>query len=585
MSEAWSQWEGQVIDGRFELKQCLAASGQRAVYLTQICSRDRSGPEPIPLAIKLIAADPAHAARQLSRWRLAQILSHPNLLRVFDAGRCRLGSDELIFGVLEYADENLAQIIPQRPLTVEEARQMLEPTLEALAYLHEQGLVHGALKPANVMAMVDAIKLASDWISPAEETVSDPRILGPYDAPETASGNRSPASDVWSLGMVLSEALTQRLPSWNGRHADSNGDPRLPADLPAPFAEIVRGCLRRDVSRRPTVAEIGTLLYGDAPRPAPAPVIVVAQSAAVSIASPVSHTAVAIAALPAVQEPATRTPEAPAPTKPTASEVTPAVRKPIVSEALPAPQKLAVGSTIAPSPVVAPLPVVMAKDTASKSFLASFPRRITFPGRAGLADWISWMAPLIRRFALPLGVALAALVTLYAALGLMHREPSPAGVPSPKTEQHAAPAVRPRPASLRSGVKPSPRVSPNGGGRAGVAEDIRSNAVSAPTAAPDAADSARDSAVVQQVLPHASQSALATITGTIRISVRVKVDSAGNVSDASLISSGPSQYFARLSLQAAQDWKFDPSRAGGRPFLLRFEFRSSGSRAFATRSN
>jgi len=74
-----------------------------------------------------------------------------------------------------------------------------------------------------------------------------------------------------------------------------------------------------------------------------------------------------------------------------------------------------------------------------------------------------------------------------------------------------------------------------------------------------------------------------TIQGTVRVNVKVKIDSAGNTAGVELATRGPSAYFARLSQQAAQQWKFDAAQAG-RSFLLHFEFRHSGITAYATRA-
>src|SRR5260370_16875970 len=83
-----------------------------------------------------------------------------------------------------------------------------------------------------------------------------------------AGGVRSPAADVWSLGMTLAEVLTQRLPSWNVK---DQADLAVPENLPAPFLEIARGCLRRDPQRRLTIADIaarlGLPLHAASPQP------------------------------------------------------------------------------------------------------------------------------------------------------------------------------------------------------------------------------------------------------------------------------------------------------------------------------
>ena len=251
MSEAWKQWEGQVVAGHFPLRQYLGGSDHSAVFETQHGEREQD-----KTAIKLIHADPANAELQLSRWKNAAQLFHPHLLRLFEMGRCKLDNVALLYLVMEYADENLSQILLQRPLTPEETRDAFEPVLDALACIHRQGFVHAHLKPANIMASSDKIKLSIDGFLRLNETL---RVRKPsaYDPPEVASGKLSPASDVWSLGMSLVETLTQRVPVWERM---GHGDPILPKSLPAPFLDIARNCLHRDPQLRCTVAEISARL-------------------------------------------------------------------------------------------------------------------------------------------------------------------------------------------------------------------------------------------------------------------------------------------------------------------------------------
>ena len=159
----WQQWEGRVINERFPLHRYLGGSEQSVVYLTEI---DGS-----KAAIKLILADAAQAQIQVSRWELASKLSHPHLARILHTGRWRADDErDMHFAVMEYADENLAEILPSRRLTPAEAREMLIPTLDALNYLHERGMVHGNIKPANIMAVGDELKLSSDGIRPMGES-------------------------------------------------------------------------------------------------------------------------------------------------------------------------------------------------------------------------------------------------------------------------------------------------------------------------------------------------------------------------------------------------------------------------------
>ena len=252
MTEAWKQWEGQVVNGEFHLRQYLGGSDHSAVFLTE-----RGKREPEKAAIKLIPADPESAELQLSRWKQAAQLSHPHLIRLFELGRCHLGNHALLYVVMEYAEEDLAQILPQRPLTPAETRDMLTPTLDALAFLHGKGFVHGRLKPANILAVADQVKLASDGLCRRDESNGGLRKPGGYTPPGAMPGAVTPAGDVWSLGMTLVEVLTQRLPVWTGAE---QGEPSLPDTIPAPFLEIARHCLLRDPQRRWTVAGIAALL-------------------------------------------------------------------------------------------------------------------------------------------------------------------------------------------------------------------------------------------------------------------------------------------------------------------------------------
>ena len=256
MIEAWKQWEGQVADGKFHLRQYLGGTERGPVFLTEYGEQKA--------AIKLIAADAQNAEAQLARWALATNLMHPHLLHVFQTGRCQIGGARMVYAVMECADEDLSQIIPQRALSPAEARQMLGPVLEALAFLHGKGLVHGHVKPSNILAVGEELKVSSDGIGPARETRGERGKSSVYDAPETGTRGGSAAGDVWSLGVTLVEVLTQQLPTWEWK---GQQEPELPRAIPAPFVDIARQCLDRDPQRRCTLAVIGARLDPDAPPP------------------------------------------------------------------------------------------------------------------------------------------------------------------------------------------------------------------------------------------------------------------------------------------------------------------------------
>jgi len=260
MPEAWKQWEGQVVNEEFSLIRYLGGSEHSAVFLTKRADREAQD-----VAIKLILANNEDPELQLSWWELAAKLSHPNLLRLFQRGRCQLGGSELLYVVTEYAEESLAQIIPYRPLTQEEAGDTLRPLLDALAYIHSKRFVHGHIKPTNILAVGDQIKLSSDGLCGAGESS---RVLGKpsiYVAPEIADGGAMlPASDVWSLGMTMVQALTQSPPVWNEAE---QAEPVLPENLPQPFFDIASHCLRRNPENRWTVPEIATRLQQPSSEP------------------------------------------------------------------------------------------------------------------------------------------------------------------------------------------------------------------------------------------------------------------------------------------------------------------------------
>jgi TonB family protein len=246
MTEVWAKWEGQVINGVFPLRRFLSASDHSAVFLTEYKAQNLHN-----AALKLVPAIPALAQAQLSHWTTATTLAHPHLLRLFEAGRCQLGGLQYLFVVMEYAEQNLSQILPQRALTPDEVREMLLPTLSALAFLHGKHLVHGRLKPSNILAVNDQLKLASDTVRPAGESTANIAKCSVYDPPEDP--NISAAGDIWSLGITVVEVLTQHLPSWPDGQFETASFPDV---LPPTFVAIVRQCLNRDPAGRPTVADV-----------------------------------------------------------------------------------------------------------------------------------------------------------------------------------------------------------------------------------------------------------------------------------------------------------------------------------------
>src|ERR1700719_4667495 len=147
MTETATELLGQVVGGKFRLGQLVGANEHSAVFLTEY-----DGQEVHKAAIKIIPEDSAEAAGRLARWREAAKLSHPHLIRLLEMGRCELNHTAVLYVVMEYAEENLSEVVARRPLAAAEARAILSSVVNALAYVHAMGFVHCRLKPANIMA-------------------------------------------------------------------------------------------------------------------------------------------------------------------------------------------------------------------------------------------------------------------------------------------------------------------------------------------------------------------------------------------------------------------------------------------------
>jgi TonB family protein len=500
MPQAWKQWTGQVVASEFVLKQFLFGSAQSGVFLTE-----RRGAKAI---IKLVPEDGASSDLRFSRWELAASLSHPRLLRLFERGRCQLGNHKLLYLVTEFTDENLAELLPERALTAEEAGEMVRSLIDVLGWLHDQGLVHGRIRPSNIMAQGDLLKLSSESICPVGGSAIALKPPSMYDAPELAKASLSPASDIWSFGVLLVESFTQKLPALDSKQGR---DPVLPAGLsasaiPARFAEIVRNCLRRDPERRWTIEQVRKNFErssnGVKESPPKATMVVEAKPAAVVASAAPSWRPFAV----------------------------PGVLVAIVA-----------GAVV--------LRQVESKKPADPSdFQPKVSNRLSTAAQVTKTDK-------------PLDSV------------------QPTSPPAPKLEKPAPAAVpKPSPAPETAQQKPTqvPANTPPANKTVKVADQV---ATLAPEPSiPESPASTSHPGVLHEVTPDVPRSARNTITGTVRVRVHVNVDKSGNVTEAKLEDSGPSAYFARISMKAAQDWKFAAGNATDRAWRLHFQFRRNGTR-------
>jgi len=226
------------------------------------------------VAVKLLAAsvgrDDELRRRFARESRLAARLSHPNVVAVFDAGE-DAGRPYI---VMEYVEgETVADVLRRRgALPREEAAGIAGQVAAGLAHAHAQGLVHRDVKPQNLLVSGDGrVKIADFGVARGDDLsklTQAGTVLGTaaYLSPEQAAGSEvGPASDVYSLGVVLYELLTGRTPYRFDSLADLAA-PRKPPPPPPALADVVARCLDTDPSERPSAAELeGELLRSVAP--------------------------------------------------------------------------------------------------------------------------------------------------------------------------------------------------------------------------------------------------------------------------------------------------------------------------------
>jgi protein TonB len=180
----------------------------------------------------------------------------------------------------------------------------------------------------------------------------------------------------------------------------------------------------------------------------------------------------------------------------------------------------------------------------------------------------------------PYFLALAVLIAVAFFL-LTRAKPSsaPREIPSTQT-QPVATSENTLPANSQSGPLPTEtKPKPNAAAPAPVQEEVK--------AGNRKAGAAHDSDVLRRVTPQVSPSARRTIQGTIKVRLKAEVDAAGNVTETKFESAGASEYFSRLAMDAAREWKFAPAQAGesaSREWNLQFAFSRARTEVSAARA-
>jgi hypothetical protein len=275
---------GELIAGRFELVEVVGSGGMASVYRAHDRLLER------PVAVKILHGHYVSDEEALERFqreaRSAAQLSHPNIVTVIDRGE----DDGRPYIVFEYVGgENLKQLVAREgALPVGTAIELGIQIAQALEAAHERGVVHRDVKPQNVLLAEEGrVKVTDFGIARARGTEGltlTGTIMGTSDyiAPEQAKGEASgEAGDIYSLGVVLYELLTGRVPY----EADSPVAAAMRhVHDPVPSVRAVRqdvpprldACVRRALAKEPRdrfasmsdlIAELEACRRGDVPVP------------------------------------------------------------------------------------------------------------------------------------------------------------------------------------------------------------------------------------------------------------------------------------------------------------------------------
>jgi hypothetical protein len=175
MTHLQEHWVGVSLGGNYTIAKGLAGDGSSAFFEASLSSEGR------PVIVKLVPEAVCHGAAPLDLWHRIRQLRHPNLVELLDFGRAEHGGENVCYAVFEAPDDSLASALGRSPLNSQESREVLDAVLDALRYLHAQGLVLAALDPDRIVAVGDRIKLSTDALRHAETSAAcreDVRLLG-----------------------------------------------------------------------------------------------------------------------------------------------------------------------------------------------------------------------------------------------------------------------------------------------------------------------------------------------------------------------------------------------------------------------
>ena len=279
---------GRLIAGRYRLLAKLGHGGMGTVWRAkdetvdrEVAVKEPRVPEHLP------ERERANASERMRREaRAAARLDHPAVVNVHDVAVVD-GRPWIVMELVQ--GRSLGAVLQEEgTLSAREAARVGLEVLGALEAAHAAGILHRDVKPDNVLlGRYDRVVLTDFGIAQIEGETSLTDTGGfvgspEYIAPERVLGQRpGPASDLWSLGVVL-YAATEGVSPFRRSNTPAtlqsvlNATPAAPASARGPLAEIITGLLQKDPARRPNAAQVRAALETAAHPPAPRPTQVVA---------------------------------------------------------------------------------------------------------------------------------------------------------------------------------------------------------------------------------------------------------------------------------------------------------------------